>query len=267
MKKYGSFFRIRFFMGIQYRAAALAGVVTQFAWGFMEIMIYIAFYRTNASAFPMTMASTASYIWLQQAFLVLFMAWLTDYDILDAITEGGVAYELCRPVDLYFMWFVKSMAKRLSGAFLRFIPVIAVAFFLPRPYGLLPPAGAAHAALFVVTLILGFLVTISITMLVYMLTFFTMSPKGLQTFSVVLIDFLSGAVIPLPFFPDRLRGILELLPFGAMQNIPFRVYSADVAGTSVFRAVCVQLFWIFALVGLGKLLCRIALRRVRIQGG
>lgn len=267
MKKYGSFFRIRFFMGIQYRAAALAGVVTQFAWGFMEIMIYIAFYRTNASAFPMTMASTASYIWLQQAFLVLFVTWLTDYEILDAITGGGVVYELCRPVDLYFMWFVKSMANRLSGAFLRFIPVIAVALFLPRPYGLLPPAGAASAVLFVVTLILGFLVTVSITMLVYVLTFFTMSPRGLQTFSVVLIDFLSGGVIPLPFFPDRLRAIVELLPFGAMQNIPFRVYSADIAGAAVLRAVCVQLFWIFALVGLGKLLCRIALRRVRIQGG
>lgn len=267
MKKYRSFFRIRFFMGIQYRVAALAGVVTQFAWGFMEIMVYIAFYRTNAAAFPMTMASTASYIWLQQAFLVLFAAWLTDSEILDAISGGGVVYELCRPVDLYFMWFVKCAANRLSGAFLRFIPVIVVALFLPQPYGLLPPAGIAHAALFAVTLILGVLVTISVTMLVYVLTFFTMSSKGLQTFSVVLIDFLSGGIIPIPFFPDWFGRIVELLPFGAMQNIPFRVYSADIAGAAVFRAVCVQVFWIFALIGLGKFLCRIALRRVKIQGG
>lgn len=34
MKKYLSFFRLRFVNGIQYRAAALAGIVTQFAWGF-----------------------------------------------------------------------------------------------------------------------------------------------------------------------------------------------------------------------------------------
>ena len=33
MKKYISFFKIRFSMGLQYRTAALAGVVTQFAWG------------------------------------------------------------------------------------------------------------------------------------------------------------------------------------------------------------------------------------------
>ena len=40
-------------MGLQYRAAALAGIVTQFAWGFLEILMFRAFYRADASAFPM----------------------------------------------------------------------------------------------------------------------------------------------------------------------------------------------------------------------
>ena len=40
MKKYLSFFRLRFLMGLQYRTAALAGIVTQFAWGGMEILMY-----------------------------------------------------------------------------------------------------------------------------------------------------------------------------------------------------------------------------------
>lgn len=39
MKKYLSFFRIRFLCGLQYRAAALAGVVTQFAWGGMNVLL------------------------------------------------------------------------------------------------------------------------------------------------------------------------------------------------------------------------------------
>ena len=37
---YGSFFRLRFINGLQYRAAAYAGVATQFAWGFMEILLF-----------------------------------------------------------------------------------------------------------------------------------------------------------------------------------------------------------------------------------
>ena len=43
MKKYLSFFRLRFSMGLQYRVAAFAGLVTQFAWGGMLILAYRAF--------------------------------------------------------------------------------------------------------------------------------------------------------------------------------------------------------------------------------
>ena len=72
MKKYLSFFRLSFTMGLQYRAAALAGIVTQFAWGFLEILVFQAFYQAEPGAFPMTMSATASYVWMQQAFLALF---------------------------------------------------------------------------------------------------------------------------------------------------------------------------------------------------
>ena len=61
VKKYLSFFRLRFCMGLQYRAAALAGIATQFVWGFLEIMVYRAFYEADANvsqrlsqAIPMT---------------------------------------------------------------------------------------------------------------------------------------------------------------------------------------------------------------------
>lgn len=47
MKKYLAFFRLRSAMGLQYRAAALAGIATQFAWGFIEIMAMHVFYTEN----------------------------------------------------------------------------------------------------------------------------------------------------------------------------------------------------------------------------
>ena len=42
MKKYLSFFRLRFITGLQYRTAALAGIATQFFWGAMEILTFRA---------------------------------------------------------------------------------------------------------------------------------------------------------------------------------------------------------------------------------
>ena len=62
MRKYVSFFKLRFAMGLQYRVAALAGMATQFFWGGMNILIYRAFYEADANAFPMTLEATSSYI-------------------------------------------------------------------------------------------------------------------------------------------------------------------------------------------------------------
>ena len=131
MKKYLSFFRLRFAMGLQYRTAALAGIITQFAWGFMEIMIFHAFYRADAASFPMHFSATASYIWLQQAFLVLFAAWMMENEIFDSIVNGNIVYELCRPVSIYNMWFARSIATRVSKAVLRCFPILVVAAFIP----------------------------------------------------------------------------------------------------------------------------------------
>ena len=78
IRKYRSILRIRFANGMQYRAAALAGIVTQFAWGGMYLILYHTFYQSGTGAFPMDMQALSAYIWLQQAFLALFMIWGID---------------------------------------------------------------------------------------------------------------------------------------------------------------------------------------------
>lgn len=71
MKPYLSLFRMRVTAGQKYRAAAWAGVATQFFFGFMYIMIYRSFYMSSASTPPMEWAQLVSYTWLQQAFLAI----------------------------------------------------------------------------------------------------------------------------------------------------------------------------------------------------
>lgn len=267
MKKYLSFFRLRFAMGLQYRAAALAGIVTQFFWGFMEIMIFRAFYRTDAAAFPMTLSATSSYIWLQQAFLAFFTAWMMENEIFDSIVNGNIAYELCRPIRIYDMWFTRSLANRLSKAVLRCFPILIAAAFIPEPYGISAPAGPAHFLLFIVTLFLGLMVMVSFCMLVYVLTFFTISPQGLRILFVSCVEFFSGALIPLPFFPDRIRLLMELLPFASMQNVALRVYSGSMSRGEMEKAVFLQFFWLIVITLASKMLCKTAEKRVTVQGG
>lgn len=267
MKKYLSFFRLRLNMGMQYRTAAAAGIVTQFVWGIMEMLALCAFYESDPSAFPMTLEAVCSYVWLQQAFLALFMGWIMENEIFGAILDGNIAYELVRPIRIYPMWYARSLANRLSKAALRCVPILIVSLLIPAPYGLSAPAGPEEFFCFLFTMVLGVLVTVAFTMLIYMLSFYTLSPDGLRIVFMSLIEFCQGAVLPLPFFPNGIRQFMELLPFASMQNVPLRAYSGDLAGADLQNAVLLQIFWLAALIALGRLLERFALKKVVVQGG
>ncbi|MDE5824615.1 MAG: ABC-2 family transporter protein [Lachnospiraceae bacterium] len=254
-------------MGLQYRSAALAGIVTQFVWGFMEIMIFHAFYQTDAAAFPMSLSATASYLWLQQAFLSCFATWMMENDIFDSILNGNIAYELCRPISIYNMWFSRSVATRLSRAVLRCFPILIAAALIPHPYGIDAPASPMHFLLFVLTLILGLVVTVAFCLLIYVLTFFTISPQGLRIVFTSSVEFFAGAVIPLPFFPEKVQKVMELLPFASMQNVALRIYSASMSTAEMKNAIILQVFWLVVIVAAGNLLCSLAEKRITIQGG
>ncbi len=267
MITYWALFRIRFTNSLQYRAAAIAGLTTQFAWGFMEILAFMAFYQANPAAFPMEFSHTVSYIWLQQAFLALFMVWFFEREIFAAITSGAIAYELVRPLDLYNRWFCQLVANRLSRAVLRCLPILIVALIIPAPLRMSLPPSLEQFLLFLISLLLSLGVVVAFSMLIYITTFFTLSSTGVRIVAAVLADFMAGGIIPLPFFPQGFRKIAELLPFAAMQNMPLRIYSGNISGGAAFFGICLQIFWLLVLIVIGKIMNRSALKKVVVQGG
>ena len=265
MKEYFALFRIRFINGLQYRAAALAGLATQFAWGFMEILAFGAFYRANPAAFPMEFSQLVSYVWIQQAFLHLFAPYGGNADAVESIVSGDIAYDLARPMSIYNRWFVENAASRIARTALRCLPVLIVAFILPPPFRMTLPPSLLQFAMSAISIPLGLLVVTSYCQLDNISTFYTMSRQN--AIFAVTADFFAGGYIPLPFFPEPIRKIVELLPFAAMQNMPLRIYSGDIAGMDAVRSVALQVFWFAAMLLAGKLLIRHSLKRVVAQGG
>jgi ABC-2 type transport system permease protein len=266
-KKYLTFFRIQFSGGLQYRAAALGGIITQFAWGSMSLLLYTAFYKTNAGAFPMSFEALSSYIWMQQAFLGLFMIWFMDNELFNLIRSGNVAYELVRPVGLYSMWFIKNAAGRLVKTVLRCFPILIVAVLLPAPYSISPPESMGVFFIFLLSLVLAYMVVNAFCMLIYIATFFTINSMGIRIIALSLTEFLAGGVVPLPFFPDGIRQAVELTPFASMQNLPLRIYGGDIEGSGIIYGMLLQVFWLGFLLFTGKLLMNKALRKTVVQGG
>ena len=267
MKKIGALFKLRFLIGLQYRTAAFAGIITQFAWGSLSILLYHAFYQTNPEAFPMSFSQLSSYIWLQQGFLTLFMIWSMENELFDLIHQGSIAYELVRPMDLYDFWFIRSMAVRLANTVLRCFPLFLIASVLPFPYSLVLPTAPLPLLIFLLSLLLAWINVVAFCMLIYISAFYTLSAMGIRMIAVTMVEFLSGALIPLPFLPDSIRFLIEWLPFASMQNAPLRIVIGEILQTEWLNILGLQLFWAVILILLGKKMMKKALDRIVIQGG
>jgi ABC-2 type transport system permease protein len=267
MRAYFSLFRMRLLKGMQYRAAALAGVATQFFWGFIYVMIFEAFYASTARVLPISFRELIQVLWLQQSFLVFIMLWFRDAELIDLITSGNIAYELTRPTDLYSFWYAKLIAQRLAGALLRCVPILAVAFLLPYPYNFSLPPSLTDFILFTITLVLGLILIVAISMLIYISIFYTMSGVGSLLIFGVVGEFLSGLIIPVPLMPEVLKKIVYILPFRYTSDLAFRIYAGNIGPKEALLSIAVQLAWILIIVYAGRRWMKSALKRVVIQGG
>lgn len=267
MKSYLSYFKLKFITGLQYRSAALAGIFTQLFFGFIYISVYIACYESNNGNLPMPLDELVSFLWLNQAFFSLIYLWYKDKDILNLIKTGNISYELCRPQDLYFMWFSKIFGEKLSSSLLRFFPVVLIAVLLPAPFNLDLTITLPRFLIFIVSFILAIILTISLILLYHVICLITLDEKGIVNILMVSSDILSGLVLPIPFFPNFLQKISNILPYRYVSDFPFRLYVGNISLNDGLKGIIIQIIWIIILIALGKIITNKALKKAIIQGG
>lgn len=263
---YICYFKTKIINNLQYKSAAIAGIATQIFWGILNSMVFIAFYL-HTSNNDISLKELVTYIWLNQAFLILIYLRIKNSEINNSIKNGTVAYELCRPYNLYFWWYIKFLSEKYANAFLRFLPIIILGFLLPEPYNLQLPASTLSFILFIITLILGSFIVCGIIMIIQSISFFTIESKGISDIIYVISDLFTGSLLPLPLMPKIIQNIGYYLPFRLISDLPFRIYSGNIGIKSATTSIIIQLIWIAILIILGEYIIKKALKKVCIQGG
>ena len=267
MRQYKSLFKIRFINSLQYRTAAIAGVITQFAFGLMYIMLFKAFYAQGNIPNNFTETQMVSYIWLQQMLLVLFWVAAKNSTIVLQIEQGNICYELVRPMNLYNNWFTTMLADGMSKTFLRLIPVMIFAFMLPAGWGLMLPASIPALLLFLLNMIIGAMLVVAINMLCYCLMFNTMSSIGIFSIVSTLASLFNGSMIPVPLMPVWFQKVLDFLPFRYINDLTFRTYIGSLTINESLIQTGIQFAWLIVFITIGKLWLNKNLKKVEVQGG
>jgi ABC-2 type transport system permease protein len=263
MKPYLAILSARFRMLLQYRVAALAGIVTQVFWGLIRMMIFEAFYRSSNASQPMSLEEVITYVWLGQSFLTL-LPWNVDQEIRNMIRNGTVAYELLRPVDLYNYWFTRAIASRTTPAVLRSAPIF---IFGMMWFGMHPPESVASGIAFAIAIFGAVLLSAAISTLLNISIMWTLTGEGMNRLIPAMVIIFSGLVIPIPLFPDWAQTFIRLLPFAGLGDTPFRLYVGHIPPEGVFGVVAHQLIWTGVLIAIGRVALSRGTKALVVQGG
>jgi ABC-2 type transport system permease protein len=274
LRPYGSAFSARFQLVLQYRAAALAGFVTQCWFGGVKVMVYAAFYAGSANAAasaPLTLSQTITYTWLAQGLLAL-LPWNPDPEVVEAVRSGGVGYDRLRPVDAYGLWYARGLAWMIARAIPRLALMIGFAAVLLPLIGLSdwawkPPPNATQAAVAAVSTLFALALSAAMIMLVNTLVVATMNGRGIQILIAPIVVLFSGNLLPLALFPDWARPALFVQPLAGLFDIPCRIYFGDLTGGMAWAGIGLQAFWCVIISWSGRTWLERVMTRLQVQGG
>jgi ABC-2 type transport system permease protein len=194
-----------------------------------------------------------------------------DRELADRISQGDIALDLLRPVSLLARYYGEALGETAFRIFFMGLPVALVLFPLFQVSGPVLPEGflpaAVQIAAFLLSLVLAFHSFFLMNFLVGAATVFFEKIRGLLWSKFVMVQFLSGLMVPFDFFPDWAGAILGALPFRSMMYGPLSLYLGRARGAAALGELGLQALWVAILYLLSRWLWSRCRRKLMIQGG
>ncbi|NWF71092.1 MAG: ABC-2 family transporter protein [Chloroflexi bacterium] len=233
---------------------ALAMTIFYFFWN--------AVYAHNSTIGGLDLRQTLNYILLAQS--------IGDIAGSDAIwtigslmREGLIGIELLRPVDFQLTRYLFSLMDMLVALIVS-IPLLLLGVLA---FGLQLPTDPLVWLAYLIALVLGHAAQYMFMWIIACAGFYTTEIWGLSVLVWSIRNFLSGALLPLSMFPAWLLLIASAVPFAQALFVPVSILSGVTPLAAAPRLWLIQIGWLLALFFVSRLVFRVAVRRVTVQGG
>jgi ABC-2 type transport system permease protein len=248
---------------LTYRAANVAGIVTNTFFGAIYVFVYVALLKDRGAVGGLDMRDAITYVIVSQS-LLMAMSAFGNRDLSEAIIRGEIISDLCRPTDFYLLWAAIDLGRGVYFLIFRGIPTYVLGAIL---FGIRVPADPLTWGAFTLCLLTGMVVSFAFRFIANSLAFWTTDARGLNYLTNTVVMFFSGFIVPLNFFPPGLRTLTEWLPFRALAHLPISVYLGKVDGAELAGALVQQALWLVALAAIGRFVLSRMVRRLAINGG
>lgn len=246
-----------------YGAANVAGLITNAFWGLLRSYVFIALYRTRPVAEGYDLHDALTYVWATQALIMPIMMW-GWVEIAETIRTGDVVSDLSKPFSYFGFWLSRDLGRAGYHLLFRWLPTMLVGLIL---FQIRLPERPVTWLLYALSLLLAIILSFCIRFIINVGAFWVTDVRGLFSMVLTAVNFLSGFLVPLEFFPPLFRTLVEALPFAGMISIPMNVFLERAQGIDALLLLGKQALWVGTFALAAELLLRRATRKLVVQGG
>ncbi|WP_234122881.1 ABC transporter permease [Clostridium hydrogenum] len=251
---------------LSYKANVIIFLIGEFMMLAVSYYLWKAIYRSSSSA-------TINGFSLNQMIIYILISFLTSLiisvdilsDVYKEVRDGSIAINLIRPIS----YEKRMMFQALGNVMYNFTLIFIVGFIGISVlfYSYTGSLSIINILLYLASTIIGVFINFYYSYCFALLSFKITNMWGLSQIMQAITQLLSGALIPIVFFPKILQKVIEVLPFSSAIYTPSMIYLGKLTGTSLIKALSIQIFWMIVLSIVAKVMWNGLIKKLTILGG
>ena len=189
-----------------------------------------------------------------------------SYALGKEIIDGSIVMRMIKPIDFDMCFLFQELGNKIISFSLIFLPItvgVEVYRFVINGRLMLD---VPMLLLFLLSMILAYGINFFFNLSYGFLAFFLKNLWGTDIIKGAVVDFLSGATVPLAFM-GGFGKVLRFLPFASLSYTPVMIYMGMYSFAEIAFYLCLQLFWLVVFAVISKLILRLAMKRLVAHGG
>ena len=238
----------------------LGAVVTYFLWR----AIFDA--SKHASLNNFTLPEMSLYVFLS-FYVGTFTHSHSNDDVGDDVKSGTIAMRLLKPISFSATYLFEEIGRKLVQVFMMTVPILGGILLFQVFHAQSVPFNLINVCLFFISCLMGYLLNFYFNLYFGFSAFVLKNLWGAELMKNSIVNFMSGTLIPLTFFPDIISRILSFSPFASLIYTPVTIYLGRYTLAVALELIALQVFWVLFFYALSKLVWRVSIKHLTVQGG
>jgi len=251
--------RIGFLVNQMYKEAITVKIISNFLFIIMQYYIWKSIYTTNSNINIFSFKEMFSYVIIAQILSNIYPMQVSS-KIGSLVKSGDISFTLLNPMSFIKQLFFENIGSSIFKLAILNLPMY-ILYMIFIGFNLT----FVNIVKFLIIFVFSYGFYFIFELVFGILSFYTTSQWGLQSFKYAIITLLSGRIIPVDFYPKILAKIFKFLPFKYMYNAPISIILGK--DNQFIQMISMQIINLFLMFIIYKVFYKKTLKRLTIQGG